>query len=171
MGIRLFKRYKNRILLLLFSFCLGAMVSGLVVGGIIKGKYHNSPQGLLLPDNKRMNLVKELEKRNAEVQRIDTITSISYIMSNDTSETISYAESYKPTGGIVPNAKVALQIALPILVQVYGKQILNDMPVSITLTRKNNWLLAGHVKSTLGGSFIMVINKETGQVLYLNHEK
>lgn len=75
--------------------------------------------------------------------------------------------------GIVENANMAYTIANTILSNIYGgNQIKNEYPLKITLINNRFWVIEGSLsKGETGGTAIIVIKKDDGQVQYINHGK
>lgn len=73
--------------------------------------------------------------------------------------------------GIVENANMAYTIANTILSNIYGSnQIKNEYPLKITLINNRFWVIEGSLsKGETGGTAIIVIKKDDGQVQYINH--
>ena len=114
---------------------------------------------------------KELIVRNQKVQRIDTISSIPYKKDGNVGYHVQQEEVYTPKNGIVPNAKTAVQIAIPVMESYYGKEVFKKMPIAVTL-RHNTWLLKGHVKlNKIGGGYYVEIDKASGRFLTIILEK
>ena len=92
---------------------------------------------------------------------------------------IEYGDGVDPYGvynkknGIVENANMAYTIANTILSNIYGSnQIKNEYPLKITLLNNRFWVIEGSLsKGETGGTAIIVIKKDDGQVQYINHGK
>ena len=85
-----------------------------------------------------------------------------------------YSSRYdKFKNGIVENANMAYTIANSILSNIYGSnQIKNEYPLKITLINNRFWVIEGSLsKGETGGTAIIVIKKDDGQVQYINHGK
>lgn len=82
----------------------------------------------------------------------------------------SYSDSSNK--GIVENESVAIQIAEPILFNIYGKDnILDEKPYQVSLV-DSLWVINGTLPLyTDGGCFFIVINKKDGKILGLTHAK
>jgi NTF2 fold immunity protein len=79
-------------------------------------------------------------------------------------------ESYAPKGGVVSSPEIASKIAEVIAISVYGKnQIYSEQPYIIT-DRENMWFIRGSIRTGLkGGVFEIIIQKEDGTIVYINH--
>ena len=79
-------------------------------------------------------------------------------------------ESYVPKGGVVSSPDIASRIAEIIAISIYGKkQIFSERPYIIT-ERENVWIIRGSIKKDLkGGVFEIIIQKNDGRVVYINH--
>ena len=92
-----------------------------------------------------------------------------------------YAQSqpeltYKPKDGYVPNAETAIKIAEAVLIPVYGeKKVLSERPFKAAL-HDGVWTVEGTLpcptgKHCLGGTAVVKISKDTGQILNMMHFK
>lgn len=92
--------------------------------------------------------------------------------------------SFRPTGmtrfspiyiedGIIPTPQVAVQIAYDYVAAVYGKDCAErEQPYEVQLLNKQVWCIHGSLPLyTLGGAFYISIEKNTGRVLTIVHEK
>lgn len=82
------------------------------------------------------------------------------------------AEAYRPKNGYVPNEKAAIGIAMSVWTPIYGnEQIEKQKPHSVMLV-DGYWVVSGYLsKVMVGGVAHAVINKKTGQVIYVMHTK
>ena len=107
---------------------------------------------------------------------IDSLISSNY---RSNFNRIEYEDGVDPYGvynkknGIVENANMAYTIANTILSNIYGSnQIKNEYPLKITLINNRFWVIEGSLsKGETGGTAIIVIKKDDGQVQYINHGK
>ena len=91
---------------------------------------------------------------------------------NLSSKDYSEFYGYFPEEGLIPTAKIAFQIAEPILIQIYGKEkIESEKPFNINL-EKDVWIIEGHLdKGLLGGVAYIEIQKRDGKILKVIHTK
>ncbi len=79
-----------------------------------------------------------------------------------------------PEEGIIPTAEIAFKVAEPILVGIYGMDIIeSEKPFFINL-ENNTWIIEGTFsgsEETEGGIAYMEISKKTGEVLKVIHTK
>lgn len=119
-----------------------------------------------------LNHEDDLRQAFDSIQTFDTISTLAYVSKNkEYFKPYQVSESYIPTEGFIPNEKVALQVALPILVAIYGNSILKQMPINIALSDSNTWLLTGTLKAHFGGVFYIEIDRTTGKILCVHHGK
>ena len=78
--------------------------------------------------------------------------------------------TYKPPAGYVPDATVAIKIAIVVWEPIYGKeQIANEAPYRASLSN-GVWTVAGTLpKSWVGGVATADIAKEDGKILPVSH--
>ncbi len=76
-------------------------------------------------------------------------------------------------GDVISNAKIAVEVAKPILFNAFGKEIIEkDLPFRVELINDSIWLLSGTLsEKTLGGTFHMSMLKWNGQVIAIWGEK
>lgn len=76
-------------------------------------------------------------------------------------------------GHVIPNAKIAVEVAKPILYNAFGKEeIERDLPFRVELINDSIWFLSGTLpEKTLGGTFHMSMLKWNGQVIAIWGEK
>ncbi|MDZ5645989.1 YbbC/YhhH family protein [Nitrospirillum sp. BR 11828] len=90
--------------------------------------------------------------------------------------TVSFAASYLPEAGYVPNEQTAIAVAEAVLIPVYGKaKIELEKPLTAKL-EDGRWVVDGHLRQgwlsvNLGGTAHVVIDKQTGQILEMIHGK
>ena len=84
-----------------------------------------------------------------------------------------YETSYYPPEGCIPNAKVAVEVAEPILKHVYGKYVIEkEKPFIVYLLNNKVWSICGTLSDAqAGGAFFILIKKKDGKVLSIGHEK
>ena len=91
------------------------------------------------------------------------------LSSNDYSE----VKGYFPKDGLVPNEKIAFQIAEIILSQIYGKETIEEeKPFSINL-ENDVWIIEGSLPEEYekGGVAYIEIKKSSGEILKVIHTK
>jgi hypothetical protein len=79
--------------------------------------------------------------------------------------------NYKPTAGYVPNAAVAIKIAIAVWEPIYGeKKIAAEAPYRASLA-DGVWTVEGTLpkKHMLGGVAIAEIAQEDGRILRVSH--
>lgn len=83
----------------------------------------------------------------------------------------SQAHTYKPSGGYVQTADVAIGIAEVVLKSIYGeKQIRSEKPLTATLTKEGVWVVTGTLKKThKGGVAEIRISKDDGAIMKVTH--
>jgi len=81
--------------------------------------------------------------------------------------------SVMPLRGLVPSAKVAVQIAVAVWSPIYGKQHIQDeRPFHATL-QNGVWTVTGSLpkRFNVGGVAIAEISKRDGRILRVSHGK
>lgn len=75
--------------------------------------------------------------------------------------------------GVIPNASSAAIIAYDYVNALYGeKSAIEEQPYQIQLINDQIWLVDGYLPiNKLGGSFSMAIEKNTGSIIYILHNK
>lgn len=116
---------------------------------------------------------KKISVEEKNVQAVDTFKTPSFIKVEDKADIRPVDTSlYIPDDGIISNETTAIQVALPILISIYGNDIMKEMPVRITLTKRGTWLLRGsRRKFQFGGTFCIEIDKKSGKIISLSHGK
>jgi hypothetical protein len=78
-----------------------------------------------------------------------------------------------PPDGFVPNKNTAVKIAEAVWLPVYGRKILSQKPYRAKLTDEGIWIVSGTLKGifTLGGTAYIEIDKQTGTIIKMIHEK
>lgn len=92
---------------------------------------------------------------------------------------ISYDNNADPYGvynhknGVISNYRLAGIIAKNILSNIYGeKQINSELPLKISLINNRFWQIEGSLPPNMtGGTAIIVIKKDDGQIQYIRHTK
>ena len=95
--------------------------------------------------------------------------------------TLTFAQSYKPKAGYVPDSDTAVQIAEAVLAPVYGKnQIESERPFGAWL-KEGVWTVSGtlHCAGAKGspnahcdgGVAVVEISKDDGRILSMMHGK
>jgi NADH dehydrogenase FAD-containing subunit len=111
--------------------------------------------------------VTDTDKANESKERRD------YIVNGHLSS-IGYDdfEGYFPKEGLVPSAKIAFQIAEPVLKNIYGdSNIENEKPFSVNL-QNGVWIIEGYLdEGWMGGVAYMEIRKSNGEILKVIHTK
>jgi hypothetical protein len=123
---------------------------------------------------------KETNLRIIMVLILCSIFSISVLAAND--QEIAWARSliaegkkadaYHPQNGYVPDEQTAIGIAVSVWAPIYGKeQIEKQKPYSALLVN-GYWVVSGSLpENMVGGVAQAVIEKKTGQVIYVIHSK
>lgn len=110
-------------------------------------------------------------KTNTNVRGRENTQSLDYVINKKLSSS-GYSETkrYVPENGLIPTAKVAFQVAEAVLINIYGKDIINgEKPFSINLENEI-WIIEGHIKDDIkGGVAYMEIRKSDGQILKVIH--
>lgn len=78
----------------------------------------------------------------------------------------------RPKGGLVPDSKTAISIAVAVWTPIYGeKQVAGQKPYSAVLA-DGKWTVRGSLpKDWVGGVALAVISREDGRVLRVSHGK
>ncbi len=86
--------------------------------------------------------------------------------------TIAEEHNYRPKGGLVPDAKTAISIAVAVWTPIYGEQqIATEKPYNAILA-DDKWTVTGTLpKGWVGGTAIAVIAKSDAQVIRISHGK
>lgn len=102
-----------------------------------------------------------------EVEEIDDTT---YYTGKDVSHYM-----YSPTRfneGVIPDASTAAKIAFQYVSAVYKDCAVNEQPYQIKLVNKQIWIVEGsHPINVLGGTFYICIEKYTGKIWAMYHDK
>jgi hypothetical protein len=79
---------------------------------------------------------------------------------------------YQPKGGLVPDAKTAITIAVAVWEPVYGKaNIASEAPYEVVL-QNGRWTVTGTLrKGGVGGVATAVIDKTNGRIVKIYHTK
>ncbi len=110
-------------------------------------------------------------KTNTNVRGRENTQSLDYVINKKLSSSgYSEVKGHLPENGVVPTAKVAFQIAEPILINVYGKEnIESEKPFSINL-EADVWIIEGSLEEGYdGGVAYIEIRKSDGKVLTVIH--
>jgi len=86
---------------------------------------------------------------------------------------ISYAQSFKPKDGFVPDEKTAVAIAVAVWSPIYGEEkIRGEQPYKASL-KDGIWHVEGSLpgKTAPGGVAEMDISKEDGKIIKVTHGK
>lgn len=83
------------------------------------------------------------------------------------------APSAAQENGILENETIAVEVAKVIVAHYYGeKRLANEKPYRVALINNKEWFITGSLpKGTEGGVFIISLDKKTGGVISLRHEK
>jgi hypothetical protein len=104
---------------------------------------------------------------NKNVQQVDYIFNIHL-----TSESYSDVKGYFPQEGFVPTAEIAFQIAEPVLVNIYGKETIEEEKPFFINLENDIWVIEGYLAPGFkGGVAYMEIRKSTGEILKVIHTK
>lgn len=77
-----------------------------------------------------------------------------------------------PPNGFVPNKQTASKIAEAILLEIYGEEILNQIPFQVLLLGDSVWAVRGMYKEPMiGGVVYIEIKKSDGEILKVNHSR
>ncbi len=106
-----------------------------------------------------------------QYDELDEIRDTSYYTGKDRSD-IRFA----PTNikrGVIPNAEIAASIAYDYVKAVYGENdAIREQPYQVQLLNGQIWSVSGFLpQETLGGTFHIAIEKFTGKIWYIYHEK
>jgi len=84
----------------------------------------------------------------------------------------SDVKGYFPKEGLVPTAEIAFQIAESVLINLYGKETIEEeKPFSINL-ENDIWVIEGSLEEGfVGGVAYMEIRKSNGEILKVIHTK
>ena len=88
------------------------------------------------------------------------------------SKDYSDVKGYFPKEGLIPTEKIAFQIAESVLINLYGKETIEEeKPFSINL-ENDVWVIEGSLeKGFEGGVAYMEIRKSNGEILKVIHTK
>lgn len=85
---------------------------------------------------------------------------------------VAEEHNYKPPGGYVPDATVAIKIAVAVWEPIYGKQMIaSEAPYRASLAN-GVWTVEGSLPKgahVLGGVAVADIAKEDGKILRVSH--
>ena len=75
--------------------------------------------------------------------------------------------------GLIKDALTAKRVALAILLSFYGKECLqSEKPFTVSLIDNKYWFISGTLpKGCVGGVAEILLSKEDGKIMYLNHSK
>lgn len=99
--------------------------------------------------------------------------SLDYIVNENLSlKDFSGIQGYFPSEGFVSTADLAFQIAEPVLINLYGKDIIVDEKSFFINLENGIWMIKGTLKDDKdGGVTYMEIDKRSGQILKAIHTK
>ena len=103
--------------------------------------------------------------------------SLSFLLSIALMTSSLFAESnqgFRPKEGFVPNALTASSIAEAVLIEIYGKQQIEEQKPFIAELIEDQWVLKGNFvkdQDSRGGVFTIKINKNSGEILFISHGK
>ena len=101
-----------------------------------------------------------------------TTVAFMIILSINNGFACDYDSAHKaiPVKGLIPNDKVAVAVAEPILSNIYGSDnIASEQPLRATL-KNGVWTVTGTLqKRAIGGTAIILIRMQDGQVLHVCH--
>lgn len=99
--------------------------------------------------------------------------SLDYIVNENLSlKDFSGIQGYFPSEGFVSTADLAFQIAEPVLINLYGKDIIEDEKPFFINLENGIWMIKGTLKDDKdGGVAYMEIDKRNGQILTVIHTK
>ncbi len=117
------------------------------------------------------------EKSNVEnkhivhYQEMGVILDSSYCMGRDLSDCPFPPHRYEK--GIIPDASTAAQITYDYIVATYGEKCAKtEQPYQIKLINNKIWEIKGCIPmNELGGTFSIAIDRFTGKIYYILHEK
>jgi hypothetical protein len=99
--------------------------------------------------------------------------TLNYVINEDlSSNDYSNIEGYFPKEGLVPTAEIAFQIAESVLINLFGKETIEEeKPFSINL-ENDVWIIEGSLeKGFKGGVAYIEIRKSDGEILKVTHTK
>lgn len=75
--------------------------------------------------------------------------------------------------GVIPNASAAAKIAYDYIFAIYGEyEAIKEQPYHIRLINGQTWEVNGYLSpNAVGGVFNIALDKRTGKILYISHEK
>jgi hypothetical protein len=80
------------------------------------------------------------------------------------------ASGYQPRSGMVPNKDTAIQIAIAVLIPIYGIDAVKNQKPFIASISGNTWTVMGTPpKQRVGGVAEIRISKIDGRILYVMH--
>ena len=72
---------------------------------------------------------------------------------------------------VIPDKETAIEFTEKILFRVYGKETIESQKPYETYLIDEYWVIFGTLHFELGGTFLIVINSKTGEVINIGHEK
>ncbi len=99
--------------------------------------------------------------------------SLDYVVNERLSlKDYSNVQGYFPSGGLISTAELAFQIAEPVFINLYGRDIIEaEKPFSINI-ENDIWMIEGTLKENIdGGVAYMEIDKNNGAILKVIHTK
>ena len=89
---------------------------------------------------------------------------------------IQHASSpyYRLSEGAIPDARTAVQVALPVIYNVYGKEdVQKEQPYHVKFQRDGMWIVSGNGANPhgCGGTFSISLQKADGRISSIAHDK
>ena len=107
------------------------------------------------------------------IKKILILSSLCLIGCNRLNNIGIYSQTIACDDCLVTKEETAVKIAIPILVEAYGKdQIESEWPYKVSIENDSIWNIEGSFNSIgFGGVFEMQISAKDGRVLYMMHGK
>jgi hypothetical protein len=102
---------------------------------------------------------------------VEVINDTAYYTGKDLSECRFPPTSFK--NGVIPDAATAAQIAFQYVSAVFDKDCaIREQPYHIRLMNNQIWIIRGYLSpNAFGGTFEIGIEKYTGKIWYMFHDK
>jgi hypothetical protein len=79
---------------------------------------------------------------------------------------------YRPKDGYVPNTEIAIDIATSVWKGIYGKERISAQSPYFAYLINDIWMVSGSFsKFAKGGTAKALISRETGEILYVSHDR
>ena len=110
---------------------------------------------------------------NIRFEELEEVADTAYYNGKDISVSHGFLSPTQFEEGVIPDAATAAKIAYLYVATVYGEShSVHEQPYQIRLINKQIWTIEGYLSPyALGGTFYICIEKNTGKILAMYHDK